>query len=164
MRILTIGSIDCGGSSSLRINLLWQTLFEVDDCDDCLYLLVSGRMRTEPRAKLVAEALGPAAAAKPAGAAAATAAPAAAALSAPGLARPPPPSRRPPPASYVPVPMEGEVHISLDEGRAGGGGAAGAAGVAGAAGGGQSAGATLLSTAMERGTTFGEMALLYPYP
>ena len=38
-----------------------QTLFEVDDCDDCLYLLVSGRMRTEPRAKLVAEALGPAA-------------------------------------------------------------------------------------------------------
>ena len=28
-----------------------QTLFEVGDCDDCLYLLVSGQMNTEPRAK-----------------------------------------------------------------------------------------------------------------
>ena len=29
-----------------------QTLFEVGDCDDCLYLLVSGQMNTEPRAKV----------------------------------------------------------------------------------------------------------------
>ena len=100
-------------------------------------------MRTEPRAKL-------AAAATPA-----TAAPTAAPLSALGVAHPPPPSRRPPPASYVPDPMEGEVHISRDEAQTGGGGAVGAAG------GRQPAAATLLSTAMERGTTFGEMALLY---
>ena len=122
----------------------------MDDCDDCLYLLVSGHMRTEPRAKLAAAA------------APATAAPAAAPLSALGLAHPPPPSQRPPPASYVPDPMEGEVHISRDEvhlsrdeAQTGGGGAVGAVG------GRQPAGATLLSTAMERGTTFGEMALLY---
>ena len=125
----------------------------MDDCDDCLYLLVSGHMRTEPRAK-------PAAAPTPA-----TAAPADAPPSSLGLARPPPPSRRPPPLSYVPVPLEGEVIISLDEVQTSrdevqtnGGGAPGAAGTAG---GGQPAAATLLSTAMERGTTFGEMALLY---
>ena len=29
-----------------------QTLFNVGDCDDCLYLLVSGQMNTEPRAKV----------------------------------------------------------------------------------------------------------------
>ena len=106
-----------------------QTLFEVGDCDDCLYLLVSGQMNTEPRAK----------------AAPANGAPAAL-----------PTTSCAPALMEGEVHISCDQARTGGRGGAGAASAAGGAGGAGAGGagcGGQPARATLLSTSMERGAT-----------